>query len=277
MPCQNFTNHYKRILSVVILLPPVIFVLLFASHELFALLVCIVVVLSLHEYFGLLMTKQALLGSWVSYALALALTGAAYLQGPILMAPVLSFGIVLLTTAVLWHAGSDTSPFLALMGSLFGILFIGWGLSYLVVLHRLEHGAMKTLLFCVVVWSGDAAAMYVGRWLGRHPMAPAVSPGKTWEGALGGLLGCLVVTVLGVWVLSLPLTLYHSLLFGLLISCAAQIGDLAESLFKRYIGVKDSGSLIPGHGGLLDRLDSFFLATPPAVYFLMSLDALTPR
>ncbi len=270
-------NHYRRILSAVIILPPIIFFLLFASHELFTMLVCVIVFWSLHEYFGLLMMKQAPVGIWLSHALALALTAAAYLQGPALMAPVLSVGMILLTTTVLWRSEADMPPFLALLGSLFGVLFIGWGMSHMVVLHRLEHGSMMTLLFCGALWGGDIAAMYVGRYLGRHPMAPAVSPGKTWEGALGGMVSCLVVVTTGVWLMALPMTVYQSLLFGLLISCTAQIGDLAESLFKRYIGVKDSGSLIPGHGGLLDRLDSFFLAAPPAAYFLISLDALALR
>ncbi|ETX01484.1 MAG: hypothetical protein ETSY2_37140 [Candidatus Entotheonella gemina] len=223
------------------------------------------------------MTKQAPVGVWWSYALALALPGAAYLKGPELMAPVLTLGMILLTATVLWQADADTPPFVTLMGSLFGVLFIGWGLSHLVVLHGLEHGTMRTLLFCAVLWSGDIAAMYIGRLLGRHPMAPVISPGKTWEGALGGMLGSLVVVTVGAQLLSLPITVYQSLLFGCLISCAAQIGDLAESLFKRYIGVKDSSNLIPGHGGILDRLDSFFLAAPLAAYFFMSLDALTLR
>jgi phosphatidate cytidylyltransferase len=154
-------------------------------------------------------------------------------------------------------------------------LLIGWGLSHLVLLHRLEQGPMRTLLCCAVLWGGDIAAMYVGRYLGRRPMVPIISPSKTWEGACGGMLGCLLVSTLGTWLLALPINVYQSLLFGLLISCAAQIGDLAESLFKRYIGVKDSGTLIPGHGGLLDRLDSFFLAAPLAAYFFVWLDTLT--
>jgi phosphatidate cytidylyltransferase len=269
-------NHYRRIVSAVIILPPLLGFLIFASHALFTLLVCVVVFFSLHEYFGLLMTKQAPVGVWLSHALALALTWAAYLQGLVLMAPVLTLGMILLTASVLWQASVDTPPFLALMYSLFGVLLIGWGLSHMVLLHRLEQGPMRTLLFCAVLWGGDSMAMYVGRYFGRRPMVPIVSPGKTWEGALGGMLGCLLVSTLGSWLLVLPINIYQSLVFGLLISCAAQIGDLAESLFKRYIGVKDSGTLIPGHGGLLDRLDSFFLAAPLAAYFFVWLDTLTP-
>ncbi len=270
-------HYYRRIVSAVLILPPVILFLIFASHELFTLLVCVVVLLSLQEYFRLLVIKRAPVGVWLSYALALALVGAAYFQGLALMASVLTLGMTLLTAAVLWPAGAETPPFLALMYSLFGVLFIGWGLSHLILLHRLEHGPMSTLLFCAILWSGDIAAMYVGRYLGRRPMVPMISPGKTWEGALGSLLGSLVVASLGARLLALPVTVSQSLLVGLLISCAAQLGDLAESLLKRYIGVKDSGNLIPGHGGLLDRLDSFFLAAPLATYFFVSLNAFTPR
>jgi phosphatidate cytidylyltransferase len=270
-------NHYRRIISAVIILPPVILILLFASYELFSLLVGTVIYLSLHEYFKLLMLKQEPIGVWLSHALAFALAGAAYLQGPALMAPVLTLGMIVLSAAALWQAGVDTPPFLALMCSLFGVLFIGWGLSHLVILYRLEHGPTSTLLFCLVLWSGDIAALYVGRSLGRHPMVPIISPGKTWEGALGSLTGCLAVATLGAWLLSLPMTIYQSLLFGFLISCAAQIGDLAESLLKRYIGVKDSGNLIPGHGGILDRLDSFCLAAPVAAYFFIAIHGFTLR
>ncbi len=255
-------NHYRRIVSAVIILPPVILFLLFASHGLFTLLVGVVAFLSLHEYFGLLRMKQVPVGVWLSHALVLALAGAAYLQGLALMASVLTLGMILLAATVMWCPDGDTPPFLAFMGSLFGVLLIGWGLGHLVVLHGLEQGPMSTLLLCAVLWSGDIAAMYVGRYLGRRPMVPLISPGKTWEGAMGGILGCLVVAAVGAWLLSLSITVYQSLLFGLLISCSAQIGDLAESLFKRYIGVKDSGDLIPGHGGVLDRLDSFFFGRP---------------
>ncbi len=265
-------NHYRRILSSVILIPPVVLFLIFASHELFTMLVCVLAFLSLYEYLGLLKIKQAAVEGCLCHGLAFALAWSAYLQGLVLMAPVLTLGVILLTAVTIWQAGEEVSPFLDLLHRLFGVLFIGWGLSHLVLLRGLEQGPMSVLLFCVVVWSGDTTAMYVGRALGRHAMVPRISPGKTWEGALGGLTSCLVAAALGAWLLSLPMTVYQSLLFGLVISCGAQLGDLAESLFKRYIGVKDSGHLIPGHGGVLDRLDSFFMASPLAAYFLVLLN-----
>jgi phosphatidate cytidylyltransferase len=127
------------------------------------------------------------------------------------------------------------------------------------------------LFLCAVVWVGDSAAMYVGKSLGQHKMAPAISPGKTWEGALGGVIGgvCTAVVSAGFW---LPhLLLWQCLVLGLCISLAAQLSDLGESMLKRYAGVKDSGRLIPGHGGILDRIDSLLFATPTLVYALYVL------
>ena len=121
-------------------------------------------------------------------------------------------------------------------------------------------------LLCVV-WAGDTAALYVGRAWGRHKMAPTLSPNKTWEGALGSLAGSLLVAgaLLGLaelleqWdsaVLSYPDDLWYWLVLAVVVNVAAQVGDLAESALKRSAGVKDSGTLLPGHGGVLDRIDA---------------------
>jgi phosphatidate cytidylyltransferase len=180
----------------------------------------------------------------------------------------LSLSFVLLTGGTLWQADTSVPSFPALVYSLFGVLLIGWGLSHLILIRNLEVGHLYIILLCAVVWLSDAAAMYVGKALGRHRMAPAISPGKTWEGAAASLVSGMIVALLGARLLSLPLSLLQSVAFGGIISCVAQVSDLSESLLKRYVGVKDSGALIPGHGGLLDRIDSLFLAAPLAFYLL---------
>ncbi len=261
-------DHYKRIVSAVVLLPPVVFFLLYASRGLFLLLVCVVISLSLYEYFCLLPLKRLAACVVASYAFALGLALVAYVWGVRGMPLALSLGLILLSVCALWQAESASSPFLALAHCLFGVFLIGWGLSHVVLLRSLEAGKEFVFLLCVVVWVGDVVALYIGRGLGRHLMVPAVSPGKTWEGAVAGGLSCLVAATVGTRMLGLPLSLYQSLVFGLLIAFTAQVSDLAESLLKRYTGVKDSGTFMPGHGGLLDRLDSFFLAAPLAFYLL---------
>lgn len=123
-----------------------------------------------------------------------------------------------------------------------------------------SYGLPWLLYVLLLVWSADTGAYFAGRAFGRHKLAPRVSPGKTWEGAVGGLLGVTVLAVLAAPLLGAqrPVLLVVSLVIG----CFSIVGDLIESLFKRHAGLKDSGRLIPGHGGLLDRVDSILAAAP---------------
>jgi phosphatidate cytidylyltransferase len=141
----------------------------------------------------------------------------------------------------------------------FGIPYFAAPIAALQHLQRIDPWLV--FLLCMIVWLGDAAAYYVGRALGRHKMAPVVSPNKTWEGAAGGFAASLAATaVWSVWRLG---HVEPSLLgVAALTAAAAQVGDLMESLLKRGAGVKDSGSVLPGHGGVLDRMDAMLFAAP---------------
>jgi phosphatidate cytidylyltransferase len=142
-----------------------------------------------------------------------------------------------------------------------GLLYVGWLLGLLVAL-RLEGGRNWIYLALFATFASDSAAYFTGRAIGRHKLAPRISPGKTWEGAIAGVFGAVIIGLL--FTLGTPLQLRLSyaqaIILGALISVFGQIGDLAESLLKRNTGVKDSGSLMPGHGGLLDRIDSIVFA-----------------
>lgn len=154
-----------------------------------------------------------------------------------------------------------------------GILYIGWLLSYLVSLRGLEDGRNWIFLALFTTFASDTAAFFTGRALGRHPLAPNISPGKTWEGAVGGVLGAILVSLFFILPTPLSLSLYlnwgQAILLGLLVSVFGQIGDLTESLLKRNVGVKDSGTLIPGHGGVLDRVDSIVFAGVVVYYYAL--------
>lgn len=145
--------------------------------------------------------------------------------------------------------------------SIIGIVYVGLLLSFLVSL-RIDGGREWLYLAIFGTFGSDTCAYFVGRAVGRHKMAPRISPGKTWEGAVGGVLGAVVVSLL--FTLSSPVQLpvgyVEAIILGLLISVTGQTGDLAESLLKRRMGVKESGTMLPGHGGLLDRMDSLVLA-----------------
>ena len=141
-----------------------------------------------------------------------------------------------------------------------GPLYLGFTLSHISLLRELEQGTQWLVLALFSAFSTDTVAFFVGRALGRHRMAPRISPGKTWEGAAAGLLAGVAVALLLDALFGLPLALWEAAILGTGASLAAQGGDLVESALKRYVGAKDTGRLIPGHGGVLDRLDSVVLS-----------------
>lgn len=148
-----------------------------------------------------------------------------------------------------------------------GFLYVPFLLGHLVLVRELPHGIPWIFFMMVLVMSGDSAAYYVGSALGKHKLYPVVSPNKSVEGALGGLAGSL----LGAFICRLTffpeLSVMDCVLTVLVIGPLGQVGDLFESLLKRSFGVKDSGTIIPGHGGMLDRLDSILFATPAIYYY----------
>ena len=197
--------------------------------------------------------------------------------------------LVALLGAAIWRRGVDGRPLASVAVTVFAALYTGGTLAFAYGLryHRFtiaaEPATGTALLFfpIVLTWASDIGAYFVGRAVGRRKLIPAVSPGKTVEGALGGV----AVTVIVAWayvelvlrpVAGLTLRPAGLVLFGLAISVAAQLGDLAESLLKREAGVKDSSHLIPGHGGVLDRLDSLFFVLPVAYLLLDQLRLLIP-
>lgn len=153
---------------------------------------------------------------------------------------------------------------------MFGVLYVGWTLGHLLLIRQLEQGVYLIFFVMLVTWAADTGAYYVGTWLGRRHLAPRLSPRKTVEGFLGGLIfSVLVAWISHMWFLS-ALTPLDCLVTGCLLAGFGLLGDLSESAFKRSAGVKDSGTLIPGHGGVLDRVDSL-LFTAPTFYYYMTL------
>jgi phosphatidate cytidylyltransferase len=158
--------------------------------------------------------------------------------------------------------------------TLAGILYMGWMLSHYVTLRELDHGRELVLLVLFSTFACDTVAFLVGRTWGRHLMAPAISPKKTWEGAVAGFVAAIAAALalrsllnLGDW--ELPLSYVQTVVLGCLIGLFAQIGDLLESLIKRRAGAKDSGRLMPGHGGILDRVDSLVFTGAIVYYYVI--------
>jgi len=151
----------------------------------------------------------------------------------------------------------------------FGLIYIAFPLGHLLLLRQLPFGPFLIFFVLFVSWAGDAAAYYAGKCFGSHPIAPILSPQKTVEGFVGGLIVAPLVAWLSqVWFLPI-LSPLDCVVLGLLLTCIGLVGDLAESTFKRQAGVKDSGGLIPGHGGMLDRVDSLLLTIPTFYYYIL--------
>jgi phosphatidate cytidylyltransferase len=166
---------------------------------------------------------------------------------------------------------------------LFGLIYIAYPLTLIPLLWKQEDGPALVLFLMVCVWAGDIAALYFGRAFGKRKLAPRLSPGKTWVGSIASILGSTIaagliisisdiLTAHGNTVLHISEPLWQSLLLAAILNIAAQLGDLLESAIKRGAGVKDSGTMLPGHGGILDRIDALLLSAPVLWFILLIKD-----
>lgn len=189
-----------------------------------------------------------------------------YLTPPVLLAS----GVVL---SLIWIVARRRreNAFPGWAWTLGGILYIGFLLSYFVALRDLDDGRNWVFLAIIVTFGSDTAAYFIGRTLGRHKLAPTISPGKTWEGTIAGFAGAIIISLLFTLPtpLQLPIGYGQAVFLGFLISLFGQLGDLAESLLKRNAGVKDSGKMLAGHGGFLDRMDSIVFASVVVYYYVV--------
>ncbi len=150
-----------------------------------------------------------------------------------------------------------------------GLIYIAVPLSYVILLKNLEPGRWWLLFILFVIWANDTFAYFTGKTIGRHKLSPYVSPNKTVEGAIGGLAGAVIAGYILNKYLSMGMGISEVAVLSIILGVIGIIGDLAESLLKRSAGVKDSGSIIPGHGGVLDRIDSLLFPVPFIYYFLI--------
>jgi phosphatidate cytidylyltransferase len=166
---------------------------------------------------------------------------------------------------------------------LFGLIYIAYPLTLVPLLWKQEDGVALLLFLMVCVWCGDIAALYVGRTFGKRKLAPRLSPGKTWVGAVASVVGSVLAAMAVVWIgdaltargnliLHIAQPVWQSVLLAIVLNVAAQAGDLLESAIKRGAGVKDSGTMLPGHGGMLDRIDALLVAAPVLWYVLLLKD-----
>ncbi len=169
-------------------------------------------------------------------------------------------------------SASRQAPTASISATVMGAVWIGCGLGFLLLLRHLsDHGRLATIAVLLAVWAGDTFAYFGGRLLGRHRMAPATSPGKTWEGFVFGTIATVFVAFVALYKERHHyLTMRDAVILGAVLAVTAPIGDLFESMLKRDAGVKDTGALLGGHGGMLDRLDAVLFAAPAAYFTIMA-------
>jgi phosphatidate cytidylyltransferase len=276
----------QRVITAAILIPVVIAAIWWGPTWLVALLTAAVSIAALLEFFALaarigfhayrLWTCVAAAGivadQWyISLPPGVDLLGKPMNRAPNMTLEFVLFALVLGVAVIALGSQSDiTNTLTSISVSSSGLVCIVVPLSSVVRLHAVPDIGPLLLLFTVVlVWAGDTAAYFVGRSFGRWKLAPQLSPGKTWEGAVANLLGALfTASLFAHWV---PIPPLHMLGMAAAGSIAGQIGDLFESAWKRSAGAKDSGTLLPGHGGMLDRIDALILAAPAVWYYFQWL------
>jgi phosphatidate cytidylyltransferase len=270
-----------RILTAAVLIPAVVALVWWGPLPLLAAIAAVVAVLALVEFFALgdrmglrAFAKWTILCAaalfYAQYSASLVETHE--LSGGVSVVRDLAGGVVSVETVLLLFVFGavaiglftkrplqDVLPAISISSA--GLLFIALPFSYILRLDEIEGAGRQLILFTLVlIWVGDMAAYFVGRSIGRFHMAPALSPKKTWEGAVANVVGSLLVATAYCYFTNADLVSF--LLIAGVANIAGQMGDLIESAYKRGAGVKDSGALLPGHGGMLDRIDSLILASP---------------
>jgi phosphatidate cytidylyltransferase len=244
-----------RVLVAIIGIPIGVAAVILGGYFMFG-LALVLTVLALHEYYTLLRPYRPNL--LLGYLAGLGVVAGCFywgVQG--LLAGLAALVILTFFWSLVGELGAHLVGRMAVTG--FGTLWIATGFAYLLLVRELTHGMALTILVLACTMVSDTFAYFVGRALGRHRMAPRISPKKSVEGALGGLAGA-VVAALVVKIYSPWLPTREALVLGLIIGIVGQWGDLFESAFKRDFRVKDSGRILPGHGGILDRFDSILFA-----------------
>ena len=250
-----------RILTGMIAVPVVVGIVYYGSPLLFLVFVAAAVLVAVYEYFTMI-DRTGVKGFPIpGMALSVLLLLSFYFDGRFFLEWGVVAGVSLFAT---WFI-RETNVKIAINQiayTLFGVLYVAGFGGYYLLIRSFEHGERLILFLFLIVWLGDIAAYYWGKNFGKNPLALTISPKKTVEGAAAGIVGSLMAGVVAqVWFLD-QLAMVHCLLVAVICGIIGQFGDLAESLLKRQVGVKDSSNLIPGHGGVLDRIDSLLFAGP---------------
>ncbi|MGH7806822.1 MAG: phosphatidate cytidylyltransferase [Thermodesulfobacteriota bacterium] len=275
-------NLTQRVLTAVFGVP-VLLLVFYRGGVLFLLLILFIISMGQFEFFKLLETKGVSSERAFAVMSSVVLAAAAYIGYLQFLAV---FTVLMIIAFVLQFRKQDLSNAIVQLGiTLAGIIYLGWFLSHAILLRNLDHNSgireyaetvqrTKDVGFFYVVFVvactflNDTGAYFVGKWKGKKRLIPSISPGKTVEGTIGGIISSTITGGVVNLIFKSPLEYSWAFLFGFIIGVVAVLGDLVESLIKRSVGAKDSGIILPGHGGVLDRFDSLIIVFPVSYYFV---------
>ncbi|MEZ4387517.1 MAG: phosphatidate cytidylyltransferase [Candidatus Krumholzibacteriia bacterium] len=242
---------------------PCLYIITERGGAFFLILIDLMIILGLHEFFLLMEAKGYRPSRWLGYSGALVVSWHAYSGGPGLTLIMTVILLLIMSREVFRQQVDQALTNIAV--TVLGVMYVGWLGSHFILLREL--GSDLVYFGTLVIWACDTLAYVVGVSFGRRKLVPHISPGKTWAGAVGGLVGGALAGWLCAITFVSVVTPLSGTLLGLLCAVVGQVGDLVESLLKRDAGLKDSARLIPGHGGVLDRVDSLLFTIPLLFYW----------
>jgi len=261
----------KKIWTAIVMVPPMIFLIAMGPPAVLILMVFLATLLGLREFYTLTLPHSKWFERWVGMGLGLILSMMISYGDTKIVFPFFVF-LLLLLSILFMITSQNLSSTISNMGIMFfGIFYIGFLLSHVSMIRNMVDGKQWVLFLIATVWAGDISAFLSGTLLGRHKLYPKISPKKTYEGLAGGIVGSVIVALTFTLLFIPKLKIESCVLLAIGLGFLGQLGDFTESMLKRSAQVKDSGSLIPGHGGMLDRLDSFLFSAPFLHYSLLYL------
>jgi len=282
-------NLTKRFLTAVVVLPIVLYAIYLGGIWL-TLLVLVVVLVGQKEFNRFMEKKDMVPMVTLSYVLDIALVFVAHFSNEYYLNVILTFSI--LSIFIVQLSRKDVKNSLtSIAPTIFSLVYVAWLPAHAILLRNLgfeiisKYGSMVSgvdkligkpdymgismiLIVLVATIMNDTGAYFAGRQFGKHKLAPVVSPKKTWEGAIAGVFSAMIFTVLTALIIGLNIDIYYLILLGFLLGVFGILGDLSESLLKRDVDIKDSGTFFPGHGGVLDRIDSLMFNLPVTYYLI---------
>jgi len=271
-------DHAGRVFSALVALPVLYAAIWYASPPVFAGIIAVVAMGAQYELYGMVLeTAQPVrkgsvpfVGFGLGMTFGVAVIATLYSPSRNVVLPVVMTALVMSAGIASLRFGRDVrAAFAHAAAVVLGVWYVAWLLGHFVLLRGLPGGREWVVFVLIVTWIGDAAAYYVGRAVGGRPLAPIISPKKTVAGGIGGVVGSAVAAVFGAAWLVDGLTRPEAVALGMGMGLAGMMGDLVESMIKRSAGLKDSGNLIPWHGGILDKIDGLLFTAPMLYYYLV--------